>query len=93
MGADQRLASERPVPPIFDWNPGNLGKIAGHGLTAAEVDEVFDDPHGEDDVSRSSGRPLRKGYTAASRYLVVVYEEQDDNPRRLYVVTAYAPGE
>lgn len=81
------------MPPIFHWDGYNLGKLAGHGVTVEEVDEVFADPLAQEDVSRASGRPMLKGHTAAGRYLVVVYEEQDDNPQRLYVITAYGPGE
>lgn len=81
------------MPPVFTWDGYNLGKIAGHGVTVEEVDEVYADPASEEDVIRSSGRPILKGFTAVGRYLVIVYEEQDDDPSRLYVVTAYSPGE
>ena len=79
--------------PILLWDEYNLAKIASHGVSVAEVDEVFADPRTQDDVSRSSGRPMVRGLTPTGRLLVVVYEEQDDNPRRVYPITAYGPGE
>lgn len=80
------------VEAILHWDTYNLGKIAAHGVTPGEVDEVLADPDSQDAVSRSSGRPITRGYTAAGRWLVVVYEELDDNPRRVYPITAYEPG-
>ena len=78
---------------ILHWDDFNRGKIAAHGVTVSEVEEVVADDLSVPDVSRSSGRPILKGYTLAGRYLVVVYDLLDDDPLRLYPVTAFAPGE
>lgn len=41
----------------------------------------------EEDTSRSSGRPMRFGYTQDGRYIVVAFEWIDDVT--IYPVTAY----
>jgi uncharacterized DUF497 family protein len=81
------------VKAILHWDDFNRGKIAVHGVTVAEVEEVVTDDLSVPDVSRSSGRPMLRGYTQAGRYLVVVHDELDDDPLRLYPVTAFAPGD
>lgn len=81
------------MQPIIIWDDWNLGKIEAHGVSPEEVQEVFEDPGAILEASRSSGRPIVKGYTAAGRYLVVVYEEEDADPLRIYPITAYGPGE
>jgi hypothetical protein len=68
---------------------GNVAHIAEHGITPEEVREAMDDPGGSGGLSRSSGRPIAFGETAAGRYLAMVYEVALDDPKTLYVVTAY----
>lgn len=53
---------------------GNVRHVAAHGLTPEEVEEVLDDPNGSDDVSRSSGRPVRFGRTSTGKFVMVAYE-------------------
>lgn len=69
-----------------DDQSGNVQHIAEHGVTPAEVEEVLENPVDED-VSRSTGRPLAFGFTRAGRFLLVVYEEVDE--QTVYPITAY----
>lgn len=73
----------------FIWNDepgGNVAHIADHGITPEEVEYVICNPV-ETQISRSSGRPIATGYTAAGRLIIVVYEEIDDCT--IYPVTAF----
>lgn len=65
---------------------GNVSHCASHGVTPEEVESVFENVIDED-VSRSSGRPVIFGLTAGGRHLMVVYEEID--PETVYPITAY----
>jgi len=58
------------------WTDANRAHLAEHGVTAEEVDEVFQEPD-DRPLSGSSDRPMAVGYTATGRYLVVVYEHID----------------
>jgi uncharacterized DUF497 family protein len=78
---------------LEDDPQGNVQHIAEHGVTADEVEEVLNDPAGETGRSRSSGRPVTFGYTAAGRPLVVVWEIVEQDPLVIYPVTAYEPEE
>lgn len=60
--------------------------IYDHGVTEAEVEEVLRGS-GEDLPGTRNSR-LKLGQTAAGRYLQVVYVP-DDDPRSVFVVTAY----
>jgi len=51
---------------------GNIHHLAEHRVTRDEVEHVFAKPI-ERGVSESSGRPIVFGYTAAGRFLAVVY--------------------
>jgi hypothetical protein len=71
----------------LDGDPeGNVHHIAEHGLTKDDIRWVLENPvaHG---LSRSSGRPLVKGFTPDDVFIVVVYEQID--PQTVYPVTAY----
>ena len=70
---------------------GNVRHIAEHGVTPEEVEEVLNDPAGETGHSRSSGRPVTFGYTAAGRPLLVVWEVVEQDPLVVYPITAYEP--
>ncbi len=72
---------------------GNVQHIAEHGVTPKEVEEVLNDPASQTGGSRSSGRPMTFGYTAAGRALVVVWEAIDCDPLVVYPITAYEPDE
>jgi uncharacterized DUF497 family protein len=65
---------------------GNVQHCAEHGVSKAEVEEVVDAATDED-ISRSSGRPVVFGDTTAGRHLMVVYEEVD--AETIYPVTAF----
>ena len=59
---------------------------AAEGVTPAEVEQVFENIL-DTDQSRSSGRPVVFGLTAAGRHLMVVFEVVDDT--MVYPITAY----
>ena len=65
---------------------GNVQHCAKHGVTKEEVEDVIENPWDED-ISRSSGRPVAFGYTSTGRHLMVVYEQIDADT--VYPVTAY----
>ena len=75
---------------LDDDERGNVRHIAEHGVTVEEVEEVVRSASAAQ-FSRSSGRPLVFGETAAGRLLVVIYEEVDEDT--IYPVTAYEPEE
>ena len=69
---------------------GNVRHISEHGLTVGEVEFVLENPETET-TSRSTGRPCCFGYTPAGEYIIVVYEQIEDDA--VYPVTAYrVPG-
>lgn len=73
---------------LWDHEPGgNVEHIAEHGVSPEEVREVMEDDSTEHTISESSGYPLAMGYSAAGRFLVVVYEQLD--PFTLKPITAY----
>jgi uncharacterized DUF497 family protein len=57
-----------------------------HGVTKEEFEEALQNATDED-VSRSSGRPVAFGDTHAGRHLMLVYEEIDADT--IYPITAY----
>jgi uncharacterized DUF497 family protein len=71
---------------LDDDPEGNVQHCAEHGVSKEEVEEVFENAIDED-VSRTSGRPVVFGFSNAGRHLIVVYEEIDD--LTVYPVTAY----
>lgn len=65
---------------------GNVQHIADHDLTVEDVEHVLRNPSSEG-VSRSTKLPVVWGYTSDDRYVIVVYEEGDEETIR--VITAY----
>lgn len=65
---------------------GNVQHIAEHDLTVADVEEVLVAPVSEGQ-SNSSGFPAIWGYVPDGRFIIVVFEEIDDDTIR--VITAY----
>ena len=65
---------------------GNVEHIAEHGLSMDDVEDVLENPMSEG-RSHSSGLPCAWGYTLEGLYILVVYEEIDEDSIR--VVTAY----
>lgn len=76
-----RIVWDDPDDPL-----GNVQHILEHGLDTDDVEEVLANPtsHGE---SASSGLPAVWGYTLEGSYILVIYEEIDEDMLR--VVTAY----
>jgi uncharacterized DUF497 family protein len=72
------------------WDPdGNEAHIAEHDISVDEVEEVLLDPDSSTTRSRSSARPITFGWTSTGRYIGVVWEEWNRNPRMIYPVTAF----
>lgn len=65
---------------------GNIQHIGEHGLAIEEVEDVLENPSSRG-FSKSTGRPVAWGYTQEGVYIMVVFEEIDDDTIR--VVTAY----
>jgi uncharacterized DUF497 family protein len=65
---------------------GNVQHIVEHGLDIEDVEDVLSNPTAED-VSASSGRPCVWGYTLENIYIILIYQEVDEDTIR--VVTAY----
>lgn len=63
-----------------------LPHISGHGVTEAEVEQVFRNP-GEDLPGTRDSR-MKLAQTDAGRYLQVIYVP-DDDPDSVFVITAY----
>src|SRR5262245_16905084 len=80
------------MEPLFIWDDGpggNVEHIAPTGITPEDCETVVRDPRSVTDVSDSSGYPITFGYTEAGEHIAVVWEQVDDDPRTVYVVTAY----
>lgn len=83
------------MEPILIWDleddpDGNYVHIVvEHGVTQDEVWDVLSNRANQTVPSDSSGRPSTFGWTQTGRYLLVVFEVVDDNPRTLFPVTAY----
>jgi hypothetical protein len=73
---------------LEDDPDGNIQHIAEHGVAPPEVEEILRRPVREE-ISRSSGRPLRVGWTSTGRLLAVIYEVIEDDPFVVYPVTAF----
>lgn len=72
---------------IWDDTPGgNVEHVEEHDLTTEDVDHVLDEYEAEG-FSRSSGRPCVFGHAPDGRYIIVIYEELDDDT--VLPVTAY----
>lgn len=74
---------------LEDDPKGNVQHIAEHDVTPEEVEEVLNDRHSQTAYSLSSARPITFGWTAAGRYLAVVWELVEGDPLVLYPITAY----
>ena len=69
---------------------GNVQHVAEHGLTIEDVEHVLSSPRSVG-TSASTGRPCAWGYTLEGIYIIVVYDEIDEDTIR--VVTAYEVSE
>jgi uncharacterized DUF497 family protein len=71
------------------WDPtpgGNVEHVEEHDLTTEDVDYVLEN-FAAAGMSNSSARPCVFGYTPNGRYIIVVYEEVDE--QTILPVTAY----
>jgi uncharacterized DUF497 family protein len=78
-----------PLRILWDWDDdpeGNVQHIAEHGLNKEDVESVLAHPESSG-VSHSSGLPAAFGETPDGRYIIVVYQEIDEDSVR--PVTAY----
>jgi hypothetical protein len=72
---------------IWDDEPdGNVDHVFEHGLTPDDVEFVLNNYESQA-VSQASGQPCVFGYTEDGRYIIVVYEEIDQET--IHPVTAY----
>lgn len=65
---------------------GNVQHIAAHELTIEDVEHVLENPT-SGAFSQSSGRPCCFGYTPGGEFIIVVYEEVEEEAIR--PITAY----
>ena len=65
---------------------GNVRHVAEHGLTIEDVEHVLENPT-EEGTSSSTGRACCFGYTPAGDFIIVIYEQVDEDT--VYPVTAY----
>ena len=75
--------------PQIIWNEepgGNVEHIEEHGLSIEDVECVLANPERQG-MSRSSGQQCVFGYTPHGIYVIVVYEQIDEDT--VYPVTAY----
>jgi hypothetical protein len=70
----------------LEGDEGNIVHIAEHDLTPQDVEFVLEN-FVEERASRSSGRPIRFGFTSDGRYIAVVFEWVDEVT--IYPVTAF----
>jgi uncharacterized DUF497 family protein len=82
---------EGRVEIIWNYEPDeNVAHIEEHGLTVEDVEFVLENYESAGE-SRSSQRPCVFGYTPEGVYVIVVYDQIDDNT--VYPVTAYEVAE
>ena len=74
---------------LDDEPDGNVQHIAEHGLTKEEVEEVLGDRSNPTVESYSSGRPATFGWTSTGKYIIVIWEEVQEDPLTAFPVTAY----
>jgi hypothetical protein len=83
------------IEPIVIWDleddeDGNYVHIVRDGgVSQDEVWDVVSNPKNPTVPSDSTGRPSTFGWTQTGRYLLVVWEHVEDDPRTIKPVTAY----
>jgi hypothetical protein len=75
---------------LHDDPDGNVQRIAEHGITVEEVEEVLSDRDSEDTTSKSSGRPITRSVTRPVGVTLPLSGNMWTTTRLLiYPVTAY----
>jgi hypothetical protein len=66
----------RPVIDFdfLDWDDANTDYIAEHAVTPEEFLDALEDPNGEDEASRSSGRRAKRGRARTGKSLFIIFE-------------------
>lgn len=82
------------MEPLVIWDVeddpyGNVFHILENGVTQDEVEDVVSEPRNTTSLSRSSGNPVTFGWTTTGKYVAVVWENVDDDPRTIRPITAY----
>jgi hypothetical protein len=83
------------MEPIIIWDmeddsDGNYVHIVvDGGVSQDEVWDVMSNPTNRTVPIDSTGRPATFGWTQTGRYLLVVWEHVEDDPRTIKPVTAY----
>ena len=70
----------------LEGEDGNIEHVTENGLGIEDVEYVIEN-FAKEETSRSSGRPMRFGYTADGRFIAVVFDWLDDVT--IYPITAY----
>ncbi len=67
----------------FDWDSGNRGKCAKHGVSIDEIEAIFQSPSVMVKPAHSATEPRFKaiGKTAAGRHLFLVFAIREDKIR------------
>lgn len=69
----------------FDWDEGNLAKCQKHGVSVAEIETLFGQPHTiRVDVEHSLGEERLKaiGRSSSGRYVFLVFTIRERNGKR-----------
>jgi hypothetical protein len=74
---------------LEDDPDGNIQHIAEHDISVEEVEDVLRNRLNKTERSRSSGLPITFGWTFTERYIAVVWELANRDPKMVYPVTAY----
>lgn len=84
------MAYAEIVWDLEDDPGGNARHILdGHDVTLDEVEEVLRNNSNDTVTSRSSGQNITFGWTSTEKYVAVVWEEIEADPRLAYPITAY----
>ena len=84
-----------PFEPLLIWDleddlDGNYVHIVvEHEISQDEVCDVVSNPKNQTVPSDSTGRPSTFGWTQTGKYIVVVWEHVEEDPRTIKPVTAY----
>lgn len=81
--------------PVIIWDleddeEGNyIHIVVEHDVSQDDVSDVVSNLENPTVPSDSSGRPATFGWTRTGRYIIVIWEHVEDDPRTIYPVTAY----